>query len=161
MTYIVVPVPGGSSGPITPDDITPITDGTFPGPGQIFETVYSDNPTLSNSDVGASGDWGFAVTINLDPGRWELQGVAQIAEGTAVLTDSIAASISDSQTGSTIQQFEIQQTSPFFVGQSIYLLTPIIRISISSNTNYYLNTRFNYSSGAPEHAGAIWAKRYS
>jgi len=160
MTYIVVP-PTGGAGVITPDNITPITDGSFPSVGQLFEVVYSDNPTLTNTDVGATGDWGFAVTINLDAGRWELQGVAQLAEAGAVLTDSIAASISDSQTGATIQPFEFQQSSPFFVGQSIYLLTPIVRISITANTNYYLNTRFNYSSGAPEHAGAIWAKRYS
>lgn len=160
MTYIVVPV-SGSSGPITPADIVPITDGSFPSVGQLFEVVYADNAALSNTNVGATGAWGFAATIALDAGRWELQGIAQLAEAGAVLTDSIAASISDSTTGATIQPFEYQQTSPFFVGQSIYLLTPIIRISIAANTNYYLNTRFNYSSGAPEHAGAIWAKRFS
>ena len=161
MTYIVVPAPGGSSGPITPDDITPIVDGTTPGAGQLFEVVYADNPTLTNTDVGATGDWGFAVTIALDPGRWEIQGVARLDEAGAVLTDSVAAAISDDPAGAAIQPYEFQQTSPFLVGQSIYLLTPIVRFSIAANTTYYLNTRFFYSSGAPEHAGAIWAKRYS
>lgn len=160
MTYIVVPV-SGSGGPITPDDIVPITDGSFPGVGQLFETVYADTPALSNVDVGLTGDWGFATQIILDAGRWELQGIATLAEGTAVLTDSVACSISDDPAGATIQAFELQQTSPFFVGQPLYLLTPIIRVSITANTTYYLNTRFYYSSGAPEHAGAIWAKRFS
>jgi len=160
MTYIVVPVPG-SAGVITPSDITPITDGSFPSTGELFETVYADTPALSNTDVGTSGNWGFATSIPLDAGRWELQGVARFDEAGAVLTDTIAAAISDDPAGGTIQPFDIQQFSPFFVGQSNFILTPVFRVSIAVNTTYYLNTRFNYTSGAPEHAGAIWAKRYS
>lgn len=161
MTYIVVPDPGGTLPVITPANITPITDGTTPNPGELFETVYADNPALSNTDVGASGAWGFATTVNLGAGRWEIYGVARFDEAGAVLTDTIAAAISDSQTGATIQPFDAQQISPFLVGQSNFILTPILRVSIAANTDYYLNTRFNYTSGAPEHAGAIWAKRYS
>ncbi len=85
MTYIVVsPQGGGSGGPITPANIIPITDGTFPSAGQLFEVVYAETPALSSTNIGATGLWGYATQITLDAGRWELQGVATHAENAAV-----------------------------------------------------------------------------
>lgn len=159
MTYIVVP--GSGSGTITPSDITPITDGTFPAVGQLFEIVYAENLVYSNTNVGVTGVWGYAHSITLDAGRWEIYGNAGLSEGSAVLTNAVAAAISDDPAGATILPMNVQEVSPFFNGTPQLLLTPILRVSITVNTTYYLNTRFFYSSGAPQHRGALWAKRYS
>lgn len=161
MTYIVVPLPGGGGTPPTFNQLTPITDGSTAATGQVGEIVSASTPTLTNTGVGATGTWGSVISLTLQAGVWEIFGSASVAEAGAVLTDAIAAGVSDSATGVGMGGFNFQQQSPFLVGQPIYILTPTIRVSIASPTTYYLNTRINYTSGSPEHAGILWAMRYS
>jgi hypothetical protein len=160
MTYIVVPASQGGVPPSLPG-LTPILDGSTPGVGQVGEILTANTGALTNTGVGATGTWGSAVSLALQPGVYEMFGNAIVAENGAVLTDSVAVGISDSATGVGMDTFGFSQISPFLVGQPLYLLTPVKRVSIAVPTTYYLNTRFNYTSGNPQHAGILWALRYS
>lgn len=159
MTYIVVPSPSGTSN-ISITDLIPITDGSFPGVGQVGEQVLAANGVLSSTNVGATGVWGYAHSISLDAGLWEIQGVAELAENAAVLTDELGVGISDSTTGASLNYGDYIEQPFFLNGNSVFILSPILRVSLAGTTTYYLNTLFNYTSGTPEHAGVIWAKRY-
>lgn len=161
MTYIVVPVPGGGGTPPTLRQLTPITDGSSAAAGEVGEIVSATTAVVTNTGVGATGAWGSAVSLLLQPGVWEINGSAEFSEAGAVLTEAIAAGVSDSATGVGIGSFAYQQQSPFLVGQPIYILTPTLRVSIAVATTYYLNTKFSYTSGTPEHAGILWALRFS
>ena len=161
MTYIVVPVEGGGGTPPTLTQLTPITDGSNAGVGQVGELTSANTAALTIVGIGASGAWGSATSLLLQPGVWEIFGNANFAENTAVMTDFISVGVSDSATAATIGPFDFTQYTPWLVGQPLYVLTPIKRVSIAVPTTYYLNTKFNYSSGTPQHAGIIWAMRYS
>lgn len=161
MTYIVIPVEGGGPSSISIKDLVPIEDGSFPGTGEVGERVYSSTSILSSTNVGASGDWGFAESITLDAGFWEIGGIAELSENDAVLTDAVGVGISDSATGLTLAYGD-SVTKPIFLnGAPFQLESPKIRVSIAAplTGTYYLNTKFNYTSGNPEHAGIIWAVR--
>lgn len=160
MTYIVVPVEGGGTPPSL-TGLTPIVDGSSAGVGQVGELTSANTAALTVVGIGASGAWGSATSLLLQPGVWEIFGNANFAENAAVMTDFISVGISDSATAVGIGPFDFTQYTPWLVGQPLYVLTPIKRVSIAIATTYYLNTRFNYSSGTPQHAGIIWAMRYS
>lgn len=160
MTYIVVPSPTGSVS-ISLTDLVPITDGSSPAAGQVGEIVNASQAALTNTGVGATSVWGNVVSLALDPGVWEIQGVARIFENDAPLAQYMRAGISDDPAGATMADFEYIQSAPILTGNPIQLLTPIKRVSISAITTYYLNTFLIYASGSPEHAGILWALRYS
>lgn len=161
MTYIVVPAQGGGSSIASIRDIAPITDGSNAAAGQIGEILAASQVALTSAGIGATNTWGSAISLALDAGVWEIQGVMEAAEDTAVLSNVISAGVSDSAVGATLGTHEYASVAPFLSGASIFILTPIIRVSINALTTYYLNTRFVYGSGAPQHAGSIWALRYS
>jgi hypothetical protein len=160
MTYIVVPSPTGSIS-ISFSDLVPVTDGTSPSPGQVGELASASQAALTVTGIGATGTYGSVVSLALTAGRWELQGVGRLAENTAVLENFVRLGISASATGVGIGDFEYIQSAPFLTGQPIQLLTPVVRVSIAVNTTFYLNSYFNYGSGTPQHAGTLWAFRYS
>lgn len=160
MTYIVVPARGGG-GSISLPDLVPITDGTFPLAGQVGEIQSASTAVLTTTGVGVSGAWGSAISLNLSAGVWELQGLAYLAENGAVLINNLEVGISASATGVGITDPDYNEDSPFLVGVRIKMLTPVKRVSIAAPVTYHLNTRFEYTSGTPQHAGILWAIRYS
>ncbi len=162
MTYIVIsPSGGGGGGPVNVGDLVPITDGSFPSSGQIFETLTASTNAFTSTNVGASGAFGYAISLLVPAGAWEIYGTAELLENAAVITDIVLAGISDSATGSGMAVFEQSRSAPFLNGNPISVLTPIKRVSITTPTTYYLNTQFSYSSGTPQHRGQIWAKRFT
>ena len=160
MTYIVVPSPSGSVS-ISLPDLVPITDGTTPAVGQVGYLTSATQAALTGAGVGLTNTWGSVISLALPAGVWEIQGLAQISEATAFLSEFFRAGVSDSATGLGISAFEYTQNAPVLTGQPIQVLTPVKRVSIAIPTTFYLNTYFIYASGTPEHAGILWAMRYS
>jgi hypothetical protein len=159
MTYIVIPSDNATPS-ISITDLIPITDGTFPGVGEVGEQVVASNAVLSSTNLAATGVWGYAHSISLDAGLWEIQGIAEFAENSAVLTDSVGVGISDDTAGATFTYGDYSEQPFFLTGNDFFMQTPVKRVSIAATTTYYLNTKLNYTSGSPQHAGVIWAKRY-
>ncbi len=137
-----------------------VTGGGSASAGSIGEILTGTQATNTGSNIAASGSWGFATSVSLTAGVWQIQGNAGFDANGAVLTTAIECGISASTTGSGINQFDTT-VSPFLLSAAsdAVIPTPIVYISISSTTTYYLNTRFYYSLGTPQHRGRIQALR--
>lgn len=136
------------------------TDGSSASAGQINQLLTGTQATNTTTGVAASGLWGNATSVSLTAGRWAIQGVAGFNENGAVLTTAVECGISASSSGAGIDEFETT-VAPFLVSSTsdALLSTPVVYVSLSGTTTYYLNTRFYYSSGTPRHRGRIKAVR--
>lgn len=137
-----------------------VTGGGSASAGTIGEILTGTQATNTDSNVAASGSWGFATSVSLTAGVWQVQGNAGFDSNGAILTTALECGISASTTGSGIDEFNTS-VSPFILSAASDALipTPVVYISISSTTTYYLNTRFYYTLGTPQHRGRIQALR--
>lgn len=140
--------------------LKPIADGSSAASGKIGEILTGTQATATGTGVGATGTYGAATSVSLTSGVWAISGVAAFKENGAVLTTSLTAGISDSATGVGIGAFDITVNPNTFTGsEDMQFPTPEVIVSIGSTTTYYLNTRFYYTSGSPQHYGRIRARR--
>jgi hypothetical protein len=140
--------------------LTAFTNGSSASAGQINEILTGTQATNTATGVGADGAWGSVASVSLTAGRWAVQGVAGFSENGAVLEDFLSAGISDSATGVGISEFDTVQINALISSTADAIgVTPMVYISIGSTTTYYLNTKFNYSAGSPQHRGRIRAIR--
>lgn len=140
--------------------LTAVTGGGAAGAGTIGEILTGTQASATATGVGATGTFGNATSVSLTAGVWAITGVAGFAENAAVLTTSLSAGISDSSTGAGIGAFDYSVNNSLSTGASdLQLTTPTVYVSISGTTTYYLNTRFYYTSGSPQHYGKIQALR--
>lgn len=162
MTYIVVPTKGGGGGGATAlRGLIPVTDGSAATINEIGYIETAQVSSLTATGIGATGVWGSVTSVQIPAGVWALQGVVQVFENDAPLTQVIKIGISTSASGSGIGAFDQTIIAPQLTGAPIQQLTPLVRVNIVSLTTYHLNTFFTYASGSPQHAGIIWAIRYS
>lgn len=146
--------------PLNVAALSAVTDGSSSASGKIGEILSGTQATNTTTGVGASGAYGNVTSVSLTPGVWSIEGVVGFNENGAVLTDSLVCGISASATGSGISEFDTTQHSYLISGSADAIFkTPRVLISIGSATTYYLNTKFNYSSGTPRHRGRIQALR--
>jgi len=140
--------------------IVATTDGSAPAVGKINESLSATQATNTATGIGATGTWGAATSVSLTAGRWIVRGVAGLSEQTANLSDSLQCGISDSATGAGISEFNTTVMPCLISGSSDMLIpTPAVFVNISSTTTYYLNTKFTYDAGTPQHRGKIEAIR--
>ena len=137
-----------------------ITNGSSASAGQVNEILTGTQASNTTTGVASSGSYGSVTSVSLTAGRWVLQGVAGFNENGATLTTAIECGISDSATGVGISEFNTT-LAPFLVSSTsdALLSTPLVDVSVGSTTTYYLNTRFYYSAGTPQHRGRIIARR--
>ena len=140
--------------------VSAFTDGSSAASGRINEILTGTQAANTATGLGATGVWGNVTSVSLTAGRWAIQGVAGFAENGAVLTDYMSAGISDSSSGVGISEFDTVQLNALVSSTADAIgVTPMVYVSIGSTTTYYLNTKFNYSSGTPQHRGRIRAIR--
>lgn len=146
--------------PLNIEALTAFTDGSSAGAGEINQLLSATQATNTATGVGSTGAWGNAISLSITAGRWLVWGAAGLSENGAVLTTSLSCGISASASGAGISEFDTFD-APFLVSSTsdAILTTPMVPITIGATTTYYLNTRFYYTSGAPQHRGRIQALR--
>lgn len=126
----------------------------------IGEILSATQAGSTATGVGSTGTWGNVTSVTLSAGSWLVWGIVGFKENGAVLTDFLACGISASSSGSGMSEFD---TSVFpgmiSSGSDLIMRTPSVPINVSGTTDYYLNTKFTYSSGSPQHRGKIVALR--
>lgn len=140
--------------------LTAVTNGAAAASGKIGEIISSEVASFTGTGLGATGVWGSVTSISLTAGAWMVSGVVGFGLGTADLTTGFFAGLSDSASGVGIGDFN-QSVNTYILSGSdnSQLTTPPLFVDISATTSYYLNSKFYYTSGAPEHRGKIQAIR--
>jgi len=142
------------------NSIVPIVDGSAPTTGEINEVLTATQAANTATGIGATGTWGNATSLSITAGRWIVRGVAGLSEQTANLSDALSCAISDSATGVGLDEFDSTVVPCLISSTSDAILpTPAVFVNISGTTTYYLNTKFVYDAGAPQHRGKLWAVR--
>lgn len=137
-----------------------VTDGSAASSGDIGEVDTAEVATPTGTGVAASSNWGDVASINLSAGAWMISAVAGFKENGAELTTSLSCAISDSATGVGLSALDYTEYNQLISGSAdLVAPTPVKFVDISSTTTYYLNTRFYYNSGSPQHYGRIYAVR--
>lgn len=152
---------GGGGGATDIEDLTAFTNGSSAGAGLITQVITAAQPTANSSNVGATGVFGYAVSISVTAGRWVVTGVAGFEDNGALLSGAIEATITNTSTAGGVTADSVAKDDSITGGSALSrsFVVPEIVISISSTTTYYLNTKFTYSSGSPLHYGKITARR--
>lgn len=125
--------------------------------GQYIESVVG----LGN--VAASGALGDSSSISLTAGDWDVtaQGDFVLNTGVSITRTSlgISSTSGNSSTG-LVSGSNLHDSAaiPTAAAQS-FITVGSYRVSIASTTTFYLKTRVNYSSGNPQFAGRISARR--
>jgi hypothetical protein len=142
------------------DDLTALVAGGTAGAGKLGEVLSGTQAANTATGIGATGTWGSPVSLALSAGEWAIDAVAGMAENGAVLTTSLACGISTSGSGVGIGGFDYVEL-PYLVSGTadLQMRTPTLYISIAAPATYYLNTRFYYTAGTPQHRGTIRARR--
>lgn len=152
---------GATVGAIDIEDITPITDGSNAGVNEITEVLSSSQTSATGTGVGATGVYGNVVSVSVTAGRWILSGVAGFDDNGANLTTALEGAISASATGAGLTIADVTKDDSIVGGSSVNrsFVVPDLYISLSGTTTYYLNTKFTYTSGSPQHFGKLQARR--
>jgi hypothetical protein len=142
------------------DDLTALIAGGVAGAGKIGETLTATQAANTATGVGLTGAWGNAISLAINAGEWAIEGIAGLAENGATLTTSLSSGISTSSSGVGIGGFDYVE-SPFLVSGAadLQMRTPTLYVSVAGATTYYLNTRFFYTAGSPQHRGRLTARR--
>ncbi len=139
--------------------LTAIVSGAAAATGKIGEILTGTQAADTSTGVGATGAWGSVTSVALTAGSWEITGAVGFKENGATLTDFIACGISDSATGVGINEFDTNMAPNLFTGSDTILRLSGIYVDIAAPATYYLNSKFNYSLGGPQHRGRIKARR--
>jgi hypothetical protein len=142
------------------DALAARTDGLSPATGKIGETLQASQGTFTATGVAASGSYGSVTSVSLSAGLWIIHGVMSFEENGAVLTQGVSAGLSDTSNGSNVGAFGFSRHAYQIIsGENPQFSAPPKLVSLSGATTYYLNSKFDYTSGAPRHKGEIWAVR--
>lgn len=140
--------------------LTPDTSGTPAASGTIGEILTATQATNTATGVGASGVYGNVISLSVPAGRWALFGTAAFVENGAVLTTGLQCGVSASASGAGLSEFDTALSPGLLSGTSDLIMpTPRVFVDLSATTTYYLNTKFSYTSGTPQHRGKITAER--
>lgn len=160
MSYLDIGTGGGGTVINGIDDIQAVVDGSSAGAGEIGEIIEDEVSSATGVGVGADNVWGSVTSITLTAGEWIIDGLVGFSENGATLEDAYDCAITDS--ASPTPAFGEYARYNHLVTSTADLIAPapVQIVSLTSTADYYLNTRFNYSAGSPEHYGRIRARRY-
>lgn len=140
--------------------VTAMTAGTTPATGAIGEVLTATQSSVTTTNVGSTGAYGYVISLSVTAGIWQAWGVVQFQENGATLTGGLQAGITTSTTGSGINALETVLLNGLISSTTDAIAsTPLQTLNISGTTTYYLNTKFSYSAGTPKHAGTITFRR--
>lgn len=141
-------------------DLTAETGGAVAAAGEIGEIITAEQAAATATGVGATGVWGNAISIVLTAGVWEIIGVAGFKENTGVLDTALQAAISDSSSGVGLSALD-SAVLPYLISATSDAVSPVPPklVNITIGTTYYLNTKFSYTAGQPQHYGRLTARR--
>lgn len=138
------------------DALTTIVDGSSPAVGKLFREFYNLNSTLAITNVASTGAWGYAHSATIPAGRWYLGGILYVNDNSAVVSAGIAGAIGLTANPVSISIGSYVQMAYLISGGTTFsLMIPYRLYSFASPTTLYLNSQFTYSSGTPQHCGAI------
>lgn len=140
--------------------LTAVIAGTAAAVGKIGEILSATQASNTATGVGASGVYGNVISVSLTAGSWYVWGTAGFSENAAVLINGMQCGISASASGAGLSEFDTALFPGLISSTADLLLSaPGVIVDISSTTTYYLNTKFSYTSGSPQHRGQIRAWR--
>lgn len=142
--------------PVTTAVLTSVIDGSTPGAGEIGEVLSASQASNTATGVGATTVWGSVISKDFTAGRWMIWGDFASNENGAVLTAGVQCGCSASATAVGINEFDTTlNTAVVATSTDPIYHTPPIFAYLSATTTYYLNSKFTYSSGTPNHRGRI------
>lgn len=131
-------------------------DGSSGGTTKINEVQTASQASLTTTNVGSTGVYGYAISITPTAGRYLAWGTAQFNQNAANLTAGLQVGISASTSGSGLSNLDTTLLNGLISNSSDAIaMAPMQFFSTTGATTYYLNTMFTYSSGTPKHAGKI------
>lgn len=127
------------------------------GASKLGEEISSSEPSsLGASGIGATGVWGAAASVLVGAGRWAIGGMAYVKQNDANLTDIIQAGLSIEAAPASLNRSQTASTSFLLTGDFEHSLAIAPRVfTFAAPTTVYINTKFIYDSGTPNHAGYI------
>lgn len=141
------------------DGIIGDTTGVPAGSGFVGETIVSEDTSFGTTNVAASGSWGYAHSSALSAGIWLVSGTIGIDDNGAVVTTAFEGALSTSATGVGITANFTTRISAIYQGEDLFSPVPHIVFASAAPFTVYLNTKFYYTSGTPQHKGQITAIR--
>lgn len=145
-TFVTLNVPAMSS----------VTDGSAVATGAINETITASQASNTSTGVGSTGVYGSPISVSFTAGRWMIWGICGFSQNGATLTTGLQCGVSASSSGSGLNEFDTSLSNALISSTSDLLLqTPPIFANLSGSTTYYLNSKFSYTSGTPQHRGKI------
>ena len=141
------------------DALVPFAGGTHTA-GLIGALISSSVTAATTTGVAATGTYGNVTSISLPAGQYLLTGVAGFSQNGANLTTSLSCGFSSSTDGSALGTLD-PATYNALISSTSDLVAPVptLIVAPTTTTTYYLNTRFYYTSGTPQHYGRIIATR--
>ncbi len=141
------------------DGVTAITDGTFPGSGQIGE--FTSDQSVLGAHGAATGVFESVLSRNLTAGVWRIDGNIIANANGANLTGPIEAAIHTAADGTGINDYE-KVYDPYLSTDATFnrgFTVPPKIVSVNATTTYYLICKFDFDSGTPQRGGQIQAER--
>jgi hypothetical protein len=130
------------------------TSSTALGSGEIGYRT----PTVTGGPTGWSNNtWGAIVSITLQPGIWDIDGVALSGNSGSNLTNFAAAWATAPNVSTATFPEYIQ-----FGGSALAVVNtpmPTKRVQVTTATTYYMNIFTGFSAGTQTTQGACWATR--
>lgn len=139
-------------------DVLITSDGTSAaGSNELGEVISSVDPVaLTSVGIGLTGEWGSAASLVVPAGTWALGGSAYVTQGTANLSELVQAAITTSVAPASVLRSETSSRAFLTTGNFEYSMELPTRVfNFAEATPVYINTKFTYDSGTPEHAGFI------
>jgi hypothetical protein len=130
--------------------------------GEYIESLVS-----SFTNTGASGNFYDITSIVLTAGDWDVDGLVELAGNGATFTNvRLTIGIGTVSGNSSTGLVNGKNESEFRVGANLLNFTaltlaiPVYRISIASNTTYYLKAEVDtFTAGTPQTVGRVTARR--
>lgn len=129
-----------------------IITGVAASTGNVGEVLEATSTSTVN--FAASGTWDDSGTVSLTAGRWMINGIMNMGDGTATGITAhlgISTTSGNSATGLTLGQNYIS-FSPVSGANFSGAITPYV-VNIAATTSYYLKRKATYSAGPPTTTG--------
>lgn len=135
---------------------TGVINGSSAAAGVVGEFLSS---AVASVSFGASATYYDVTSIALTPGDWDISGMVWfygvgVTGGQGIM--GISTTSGNSGTGLTAGD---TRADTYFSGVTSGATVAPFRVTISSNTTYYLKVHATYSAGSPQYSGRISARR--
>ena len=147
---------------LTTDVVTTSNGGSSAASSVIGEGFSSASASIASTGVGLTGIWGDAHSAAVSAGRWALGAIVYVKSNNAVLTDTVSGALGIVSAPGAVALGQYVQLAHLTTGNFDFTMTvPQMTFTFAAPTTVYVNTNFKYTSGTPQHAGAIYGWRIS